>query len=153
MFATVDNPSNAVEWAMAEMINQPEILKTTTKELDRVVGKERLIQECDMPHLNYIKACIQEAFRLHPIVPFNAPHMAMSAAIVAGYFIPKGSHVLLSRLGLGRNPKVWNKRSSLGQSGTLLVVSQKFPSQSRTYASFPSAQGGVAAWLQCLGLQ
>ncbi|XP_039158229.1 tyrosine N-monooxygenase [Eucalyptus grandis] len=109
MFATVDNPSNAVEWAMAEMINQPEILKTATEELDRVVGKQRLVQECDIPHLNYIKACIREAFRLHPIVPFNPPHMAMSDAIVAGYFIPKGSHVLLSRLGLGRNPKVWNK--------------------------------------------
>ncbi|KAF8012000.1 hypothetical protein BT93_I0198 [Corymbia citriodora subsp. variegata] len=109
MFATVDNPSNAVEWAMAEMINQPEILKTAMEELDRVVGKERLVQECDIPHLNYIKACIREAFRLHPIAPFIPPHMAMSDAIVAGYFIPKGSHVLLSRLGLGRNPKVWNK--------------------------------------------
>ncbi|KAF8011885.1 hypothetical protein BT93_I0116 [Corymbia citriodora subsp. variegata] len=109
MFATVDNPSNAIEWAMAEMINQPEILKTAMDELDRVVGKERLVQECDIPHLNYIKACIREAFRLHPIAPFNPPHMAMSDAIVAGYFIPKGSHVLLSRLGLGRNPKVWNK--------------------------------------------
>ncbi|KAI6699749.1 hypothetical protein NL676_014073 [Syzygium grande] len=109
MFATVDNPSNAVEWAMAEMINQPEILKTAMGELDRVVGKERLVQECDIPRLNYIKACIREAFRLHPIAPFNPPHMAMSDAIVAGYFIPKGSHVVLSRLGLGRNPKVWNK--------------------------------------------
>ncbi|XP_039157203.1 tyrosine N-monooxygenase-like [Eucalyptus grandis] len=109
MFATVDNPSNAVEWAMAEMINQPEILKIAKEELDRVVGKERLVQECDIPHLNYIKACIREAFRLHPIAPFNPPHMAMSDAIVAGYFIPKGSHVLLSRFGLGRNPKVWNK--------------------------------------------
>ncbi|KAI3744996.1 hypothetical protein L1987_58096 [Smallanthus sonchifolius] len=28
-------------------------------------------------------------------------------AVVAGYFIPKGSHVLISRLGLGRNPDVW----------------------------------------------
>ncbi|KAL6341722.1 hypothetical protein AAG906_037966 [Vitis piasezkii] len=28
---------------------------------------------------------------------------------VAGYFIPKGSHVLLSRLGLGRNPRIWEE--------------------------------------------
>ncbi|XP_030517688.2 tyrosine N-monooxygenase-like [Rhodamnia argentea] len=109
MFASVDNPSNAVEWALAEMMNQPEILKTAMEELDRVVGTERLVQECDIPHLNYIKACAREAFRLHPIAPFVPTHMAMSDAIVAGYFIPKGSHVLLSRLGLGRNPKVWNE--------------------------------------------
>ncbi|KAF8012003.1 hypothetical protein BT93_I0201 [Corymbia citriodora subsp. variegata] len=109
MFATVDNPSNAVEWAMAEMINQPEILQKAMDELDRVVGKERLVQEYDIPHLNYIKACAREAFRLHPILAFTPPHMAMSDAVVAGYFIPKGSHVLLSRMGLGRNPKVWNE--------------------------------------------
>ncbi|KAJ4753441.1 Cytochrome P450 [Rhynchospora pubera] len=28
---------------------------------------------------------------------------------VAGYLIPKGSHVLLSRVGLGRNPEIWHK--------------------------------------------
>ncbi|RVW36337.1 Phenylalanine N-monooxygenase [Vitis vinifera] len=28
---------------------------------------------------------------------------------VAGYSIPKGSHVLLSRLGLGRNPRIWEE--------------------------------------------
>ncbi|CAN1158708.1 Valine N-monooxygenase 1 [Linum perenne] len=57
-------------------------------------------QESDIGSLNYVKACAREAFRLHPMLPFNAPH-------VAGYFIPKGSYALLSRYGLGRNPKAW----------------------------------------------
>nr|GEW13481.1 cytochrome P450 [Tanacetum cinerariifolium] len=48
------------------------------------------------------------SFRLHPFSPFNVPHISLKDTIVAGYFIPKGSHVLLSRLGLGRNPNVWN---------------------------------------------
>ncbi|KAF8018594.1 hypothetical protein BT93_H3475 [Corymbia citriodora subsp. variegata] len=109
MIEAVDNPSNAVEWAMAEMINQPELLKKATEEIDRVVGMERLVQESDIPQLNYIKACAREAFRLHPIVPFNVPHVAMSDTVVAGYRIPKGSHILLSRVGLGRNPKVWDE--------------------------------------------
>ncbi|KAI9198214.1 hypothetical protein LWI28_011960 [Acer negundo] len=107
MVATVDNPSNAVEWALAEMINQPKILEKAIEELDRVVGKERLVQESDFSQLNYIKACAREAFRLHPIAPFNVPHVAGSDTTVANYFIPKGSHVLLSRSGLGRNPKAW----------------------------------------------
>ncbi|KAH9669854.1 Phenylalanine N-monooxygenase [Citrus sinensis] len=107
MVATVDNPSNAVEWAIAEMINQPDILKKATDEIDRVVGKGRLVQESDIPHLNYVKACLREAFRIHPVVPFNVPHVSTCDATIAGYFIPKGSHVLLSRQGLGRNPEVW----------------------------------------------
>ncbi|KAK4434007.1 Phenylalanine N-monooxygenase CYP79D16 [Sesamum alatum] len=107
MLATIDNPSNAVEWAIAEMINQPDILNRACEELDQIVGKDRLVDESDLPMLNYIKACAKEAYRLHPIAPFNVPHVSIKDTTVGGYFIPKGSHVLLSRPGLGRNPRVW----------------------------------------------
>ncbi|KAL3634591.1 hypothetical protein CASFOL_021645 [Castilleja foliolosa] len=107
MTATIDNPSNAVEWAIAEMINQPHILEKAHDELDRVVGWGRLVQESDIPNLNYIKSCVKESFRLHPIAPFILPHVSTKDAVLDDYFIPKGSHVLLSRIGLGRNPKVW----------------------------------------------
>ncbi|KAI4325966.1 hypothetical protein MLD38_031324 [Melastoma candidum] len=130
MMVAIDNPSNVAEWTMAEMINQPELLRKAVEELDRVVGKERLVQESDIPHLNYIKACAREAFRLHPIAPFNVPHVAMSDTTIAGYFIPKGSHVLVSRLGLGRNPKVWdaphrfNPERHLGDGITNVVLTE-----------------------------
>lgn len=107
MIATIDNPSNAVEWAMAEMINQPVLLERAVKELDRVVGRNRLVEERDLPQLNYLKACLKECFRLHPFAALNPPHVAIKDTTVAGYFIPKGSHVMLSRRGLGRNPDVW----------------------------------------------
>ncbi|CAN1296908.1 Valine N-monooxygenase 1 [Linum perenne] len=107
MIAGLDNPSNAVEWTMAELINQPNLLAKATEEIDRVVGKDRLVQETDIESLNYVKACAREAFRLHPVLPFNAPHVATQDTTIAGYFIPKGSHALLSRYGLGRNPKFW----------------------------------------------
>ncbi|PVH47891.1 hypothetical protein PAHAL_4G179200 [Panicum hallii] len=107
-FAAMDNPSNAVEWALAEMVNSPEMLKKAVEEIDGVVGRDRLVQESDIPRLNYLKACIREAFRLHPVVPFNVPHVALADTTVAGYHIPKGSHVILSCIGLGRNPAVWD---------------------------------------------
>ena len=107
-FAAMDNPSNAVEWALAEMVNSPDMLKKAVEEIDGVVGRDRLVQESDIPRLNYLKACIREAFRLHPVVPFNVPHVALVDATVAGYHIPKGSHVILSRIGFGRNPAVWD---------------------------------------------
>ncbi|KAL2247184.1 UNVERIFIED_CONTAM: Valine N-monooxygenase 1 [Sesamum indicum] len=107
MLAAIDNPSNAVEWALAEMINQPDILDRAYKELDQVVGRNRLVDESDLYRLNYIKACVKEAFRLHPVAPFNIPHVSVEETTVGGYFIPKNSHVLLSRHGLGRNPRIW----------------------------------------------
>ncbi|XP_041014058.1 tryptophan N-monooxygenase CYP79A68-like [Juglans microcarpa x Juglans regia] len=109
MLAAVDNPSNCIEWTLAEMLNQPEILQKAVEEIDRVVGRERWVEESDIPQLNYVKACAREGFRLHPIAPFNVPHVSMQDATVAGHFIPKGSHVILSRYGLGRNPRVWKE--------------------------------------------
>ncbi|CAN1158700.1 Valine N-monooxygenase 1 [Linum perenne] len=90
-----------------KLINQPNLLSKAIEEIDRVVGKDRLVQESDIGSLNYVKACAREAFRLHPMLPFNAPHVSTQDTTVAGYFIPKGSYALLSRYGLGRNPKAW----------------------------------------------
>ncbi|KAI3980179.1 hypothetical protein MKX01_033320 [Papaver californicum] len=107
IITAMDNPANAVEWAMTEIINQPDILRKAAEEIDMVVGKSRWVQESDIPKLNYVKACAREALRLHPIAPFNVPHVSNSDTVVSGYFIPKGNHVLLSRIGLGRNHRIW----------------------------------------------
>ncbi|XBI02392.1 hypothetical protein VPH35_130949 [Triticum aestivum] len=109
ILAAIDNPSNAVELALAEMVNNPELLAKAVEEMDQVVGRERLVQESDIMQLNYLKACIREAFRLHPVAPFNVPHVAIADTIVAGYRVPKGSHVILSRLALGQHPTVWDE--------------------------------------------
>ncbi|CAL9238320.1 unnamed protein product [Arabidopsis halleri] len=107
--ATIDNTMNNVEWTIAEMLNHPEILEKATNELDMIVGKDRLVQESDIPKLNYIKACSRESFRLHPANVFMPHHVAREDTTLAGYFVPKGSQILVSRLGLGRNPNLWDE--------------------------------------------
>lgn len=106
--ASTDNPANCVEWTMAELMSQPELLQKAMEEMDSVVGKDRLVEESDMPNLHFLKACAKESFRLHPISRFIPTHLAMDDTTVAGYFIPKGSHMHLSRLGVGRSPQVWD---------------------------------------------
>nr|GEZ69618.1 isoleucine N-monooxygenase 1-like [Tanacetum cinerariifolium] len=39
MLATIDNPSNAVEWVIGEMLNEPMLLEKAVHELDHVVGR------------------------------------------------------------------------------------------------------------------
>nr|GMD21142.1 isoleucine N-monooxygenase 2-like [Ipomoea batatas]GME04418.1 isoleucine N-monooxygenase 2-like [Ipomoea batatas] len=109
MITIVDNPSNVVEWVVAEMLNQPEILRRATEELDNTVGRDRLVQESDLPRLNYLNACLKEAFRIHPLSAFVPPHLCSSDTTLSNYFIPKGSHVMISRHGLGRNPRIWEE--------------------------------------------
>lgn len=156
----VDNPSHAAEFAIAEMINQPDLLQRATEELDNVVGKQRLVQESDIPNLNYVKACAKEAFRLHPITIFNPPHVAMDNITVSKYMIPKGSHVLLSKQGLGRNPKVWNEphkfqpERHLKNDGSMVVLSEpdlKFISFSTGRRGCPGIVLGTSMTMMLLG--
>ncbi|KAG6511023.1 hypothetical protein ZIOFF_029072 [Zingiber officinale] len=120
MYAAVDNPSNIAEWLLAHLLERPDIMRKVVEELDRVVGKERLVVESDFARLPYVKACAREALRLHPAAPFNPPHVAINDAIVSNYFIPKGSMVLLGRAVLGRNPKVWDDPTQFNPSRHLM---------------------------------
>ncbi|KAF7005643.1 hypothetical protein CFC21_020751 [Triticum aestivum] len=142
MYATIDNPSNAVEWALAEMVNKPEVMKKATDEIDAIVGKDKLVQESDIPRLNYLKSCIREAFRIHPYHAFNPPHVAMVDTTIAGYTIPKDSHVILSRMGLGRNPKIWNKPLDFQPERHLNTANVLLSEPGLRFISFSSGRRG-----------
>uniref|UniRef100_A0A453A9B3 Uncharacterized protein n=1 Tax=Aegilops tauschii subsp. strangulata TaxID=200361 RepID=A0A453A9B3_AEGTS len=142
MYATIDNPSNAVEWALAEMVNKPEVMKKATDEIDAVVGKDKLVQESDIPRLNYLKSCIREAFRIHPYHAFNPPHVAMVDTTIAGYTIPKDSHVILSRMGLGRNPKIWNEPLDFQPERHLNTANVLLSEPGLRFISFSSGRRG-----------
>ncbi|XP_018440178.1 dihomomethionine N-hydroxylase [Raphanus sativus] len=105
--AAIDNPANNMEWTLAEMLKNPEILKKALKELDEVVGRDRLVQESDIPNLNYLKACCRETFRIHPSAHYVPTHVARQDTTLGGYFIRKGSHIHVARPGIGRSSKVW----------------------------------------------
>lgn len=142
MIATVDNPSNAAEWALAEMMNRPDIMAKAMAELDAVVGRDRLVAESDVRGLNYLKACIREAFRLHPYHPFNPPRVAMADTTIAGYAIPRGSQVLLSRVGLGRNPKAWEDPLEFRPERHLLPAGVSLAEPELRFISFSTGRRG-----------
>ncbi|MCL7041258.1 hypothetical protein MKW94_013978 [Papaver nudicaule] len=150
-YISIDNASNASEWAVAEMTNQPDVLRKAVEELDAVVGKDRLVQESDCPKLNFVKACAREAMRLHPLATFIPTHMATSDGIVGGYSIPKGSHVMLSRYGIGRNPRIWDeplkfmpeRHLKIENNGSFANVDLTQPDL--TYISFSTGRRGCPA--------
>ncbi|KAL6599585.1 hypothetical protein ACP70R_045722 [Stipagrostis hirtigluma subsp. patula] len=85
MFASVVYPSNTVEWALAEMMNKPDVMQKAIDELDTVVGRERLVQEYDIYKLNYLKSCIREPsacthimVSIHPVFPWKIPQLEVT---------------------------------------------------------------------------
>ncbi|KAF7814034.1 cytochrome P450 71A1-like [Senna tora] len=107
--AGTDTSSVTLEWAMCELLRKPKIFKNAREELDKVIGRERWVEEQDIPNLPYINAIMKETMRLHPVVPMLIPRLARQDFKIAGYDIPKGTQVLVHVWGIGRDPSIWNR--------------------------------------------
>uniref|UniRef100_A0A7N0UE32 Uncharacterized protein n=1 Tax=Kalanchoe fedtschenkoi TaxID=63787 RepID=A0A7N0UE32_KALFE len=103
-----DTSSTTLEWAMAELMKNPEKINKATEELDKVIGRERWVEDEDMPNLPYLDAIIKETFRLHPPGALLVPHQAIEDCKIMNYDISKGSTVFLNVWSMGRNPAVWD---------------------------------------------
>jgi cytochrome P450 len=76
--AGTDTTAKTIEWAMAELICNPEKMKRAQAELDEVVGRNRRVEESDTERLPYLRAVVKEVLRLHPVAPLLIPHRADS---------------------------------------------------------------------------
>ncbi|KAL0896349.1 hypothetical protein Bca101_080310 [Brassica carinata] len=108
MFAAgTDTSSSTLEWAMAELLNNPKSLARAQAEIDCVIGQNGMVQESDISHLPYLQAVVKETFRLHPAAPFLVPRKAEADVEVLGYIVPKDTQVLVNVWAIGRDPAVW----------------------------------------------
>ncbi|THU62143.1 hypothetical protein C4D60_Mb01t02030 [Musa balbisiana] len=105
--AGTDTSSSTVEWALAELIRHPDVLKQAQRELDSVVGRSRLVTESDLPNLRFLQAVIKETFRLHPSTPLSLPRVASEACEVGGYQIPRGATLLVNIWAITHDPASW----------------------------------------------
>lgn len=107
-----DTTATTLEWAMSELIKQPHLMKMATEELDRVIGKERRVQESDFIDLPFIDSIIKETMRLHPAAVLLAPHLALEDCKVDGYDIAKGTTVFINTWSIGLDPDLWDDPES-----------------------------------------
>ncbi|XP_073152413.1 flavonoid 3'-monooxygenase CYP75B137-like [Henckelia pumila] len=103
-----ESTGNTVEFALAEMMNQPHILRKVQEELETVADKHTVLEETAIQNLPYLRALMKETLRLHPAIPLLLPHRSNSACNVAGYQIPKGSLVFINAWAIHRDPSTWD---------------------------------------------
>ncbi|XP_010920218.3 geraniol 8-hydroxylase [Elaeis guineensis] len=105
--AGTDTSSSTVEWAMAEVLRNPRCMAKARDEVERVIGREKEVEESDIGRLPYLQAVVKETFRLHPPVPFLLPRKAESTVELDGYTVPEGTRVLVNVWAFGRDGEAW----------------------------------------------
>ncbi|KAF7341643.1 Steroid 17-alpha-hydroxylase/17,20 lyase [Mycena sanguinolenta] len=73
----------------------PEWIPRAQREIDAIVGEDRLPSFKDRPHLPYVEAIVRETLRWRPVARFGVPHQSTADDVVGykgnEYFIPKAS--------------------------------------------------------------
>ncbi|OVA05011.1 Cytochrome P450 [Macleaya cordata] len=82
---SMDSSATAVEWALAELLKNPRVMKRVQEELEAVVGLDRLVEESDLVKLKYLEMVVKESMRLHPVAPLLIPHESVEDIKINGY--------------------------------------------------------------------
>ncbi|KAE9610717.1 hypothetical protein Lal_00021233 [Lupinus albus] len=105
--AGIDTTSITIEWAMAELLRNPEKLKKVRKELQKVTSKGEQLQETHISNLPFLEAVIKETFRLHPPAAFLVPRMSGDNVELCGYMVPKHAQIMINAWAMGRDSTIW----------------------------------------------
>ncbi|EOA22401.1 hypothetical protein CARUB_v10003036mg [Capsella rubella] len=158
-----DTSAITVEWALAELINHPEIMKKAQQEIEQNVGNKRVVEESDLCNLSYIQAVVKETMRLHPGGPIFVRESDEECA-VAGYRIPAKTRVIVNVWAIGRDPNQWENplefRPERFEGNEWKVMSEKMMSFGAGRRSCPGEKMVfrfvpviVAAIIQCFELR
>ncbi|KAK9045281.1 hypothetical protein V6N11_059168 [Hibiscus sabdariffa] len=109
--ASFETSAVAIVWAFSEILRHPRVMVRLQQELGTVVGRNRFVEESDLPKLTYLDMVVKESLRLHPVAPFLVPRESMEDIVVNGYFIPKNSRILVNTWSMGRDPNIWSENA------------------------------------------
>ncbi|XP_058788018.1 cytochrome P450 71D9-like [Vicia villosa] len=104
-----ETSASAIDWAMAEMIRDPRIMKKAQDEVREVFKTKGRVDENHINELNYLKSVVKETLRLHPPVPLLLPRECGQTCQINGYHIPSKSKVIVNAWAIARDPNYWTE--------------------------------------------
>nr|XP_043608711.1 demethylepipodophyllotoxin synthase-like [Erigeron canadensis] len=156
LLGAIDETAIVLTWALSLLANNPVVFKKAQEELDTHVGKNRNVEESDLKNLVYLQAIIKETMRLYPSVPLLLPHESTEDCIVSGYYVPKGTRLLVNAWKIQRDPNIWSDPFEF-QPERFLTSKKDIDLKGQHYELIPFGSGrriciGVSFALQALPL-
>ncbi len=100
-----ETTATTLSWVWILLDQHPEVQAKLHEELDRVLGG-RIPRFDDLSNLPYTRMILQETLRVYPPVWMTA-RQAINEDVIGGYYIPKGSFLMLAFFLLHDDPRFW----------------------------------------------
>ncbi|XP_027342060.1 cytochrome P450 71D11-like [Abrus precatorius] len=104
-----ETSATTINWAMAEMVRDPRVMKKAQVEVREVFNMKGMVDEICIDELKYLKSVVKETLRLHPPAPLLIPRENGQACEIHGYHIPIKSKIFVNAWAIGRDPNFWTE--------------------------------------------
>lgn len=109
MTAGTETTATTLQWFFKAAILNPEPIKLARKEIDDVVGRDRMPEWSDRPHLLYMDALVNELHRWASAAPLSFFHATSEDDVYRGKKITKGTVVAPNAYAVHKNPLYYPK--------------------------------------------
>ncbi|KAM9323959.1 uncharacterized protein PAF06_020207 [Gastrophryne carolinensis] len=92
-FAGVETTSTTLTYALLLLMKYPKVLAKVYKEVDQIIGRDRMPKLPDRNQMPYTDAVIHEIQRFSDLLPLGVPRKTTKDVEYNGYFLPKGTNV------------------------------------------------------------
>ncbi|KAJ3558856.1 hypothetical protein NM688_g680 [Phlebia brevispora] len=117
--------AGSLTYFVLAMVLYLDVMRRAQEQVDEVVGRARLPRFSDREKLPYVEAMVKEVLRWRSVGPAGLPRCSTQDDWYKGYFIPKGTLIILNVWGMNRDPAYFpdyddfRPERYLGESGDL----------------------------------
>ncbi|XP_027096180.2 tabersonine 16-hydroxylase 1-like [Coffea arabica] len=105
-----------IEWAISEMIRNPQIMKRAQDEVRNHFDNKGNVDESRLHELKYLHAIIKETLRLQPSVPLLLPRECAEQCDINGFQVPAKARIIVNAWAIGRDPNYWSEAEKFNPS-------------------------------------
>ncbi|PPQ80118.1 hypothetical protein CVT26_012168 [Gymnopilus dilepis] len=133
--------SAAANTFLLAMLLYPEVQQRAQKEIDSVVGVDRLPDFKDRQYLPYVDALLQEVLRWHSPTPLAMPHLLRQDDHYRGFHLPAGSIVIGNAWNILHDPSVFSDPFEFQPERHLYPQSQEVAEKMEVFDRLPFGFG------------
>ncbi|KAG2337203.1 cytochrome P450 [Suillus weaverae] len=119
--AGIESTSSALQTFLLAMVLYPDVQSQARTEINLAVRHDKMPCLDDRASLPYLDAILREVLRWYPLAPLGVPHATSNDNVYDGYFIPKGTIIMVNQWALSRDEDTYPDASRFDPSRHLTV--------------------------------